>query len=320
MGGYDLFQVKYNIDNNTCSELENLGFPFSSPNDDLCYVPDAGTNNVIFATNRNGDPAKIEILKVEKEDKKVKMLFVKGVFSDLIDSQNTDLEITVKHKETGDTFGPIYTSKDGKYLICLPTDGVYSFQSKVTGSLTVFNKDVEIAIPPKGKQLSQEIKYEMINSKEELTIVSKIVDEVSDDEMELVMFEQVGRLEVNAKTLQQQGITAATNPVKNNGEIKPELKENQLIEELLDKEIDLENQLKNHIVVLQIIEKNETLIEETQKEIEVLIITQNQQTSIEAKKKILEDIKFEEQKLTYFFLSQKFLLSLTRLKKYDKKS
>jgi tetratricopeptide (TPR) repeat protein len=168
IGGYDLFKVKYNLNENTCSELVNLGFPYSSPNDDYFFIPDYGTPNALFATNRNGNIAKIEIVKVEKELKKVEMLFVKGVFSDLIDSQNTDLEITVKHKETGETFGPIYSSKEGKYLICLPKDGVYTFQSKVTGSLTVFTKDVEITIPPKGKQFSQEIKDEMINSKEEL--------------------------------------------------------------------------------------------------------------------------------------------------------
>ena len=116
------------------------------------------------------------------------MLFVKGAFSDLIDPQNTDLELTVKHKETGEVFGPIYTSKEGKYVVCLPKDGVYSFQAKVTGSLAVFNKEVEITIPPKGKQFSQEVKYEMVNSKEELTIISKVTNEVADDEMDLLMF------------------------------------------------------------------------------------------------------------------------------------
>ena len=297
IGGYDLFKVKYNLNENTCSELVNLGFPYSSPNDDYFFIPDDGTPNALFATNRNGNFAKIEIVKVEKEQKKVEMLFVKGVFADLIDSQNTDLEIVVKHKETGEIFGPIYTSKEGKYLICLPKDGVYSFQSKVTGSLTVFTKEVEITVPPKGKQFSQEIKYEMINSKEELTIISKITNEVSDEELDLLMFTQVGKLEVNVQTLQQQGITAATNPVENIGEIKTEVKENPLVEELLDKEIDIENQLKNQIVVQQLIEKNETLIEEKQKEIEALRLIQSQQTSIEAKKKTLDEVKSEEQEL-----------------------
>ena len=297
IGGYDLFKVKYNLNENTCSELVNLGFPYSSPNDDYFFIPDVGTPNAIFATNRNGNATKIEIVKVEKEQKKVEMLFVKGVFSDLIDSKNTDLEITIKHKETGETFGPIFTDKEGKYLICLPKDGIYSFQSKVAGSISVFTKDVELTIPPKGKQFSQEIKYEMLNSKENLIIISKIINEVSDDEMNSLMFAQVGKLEVNALTLQQQGIIAATNPVSNNGEIKTELHENPLIEELLDKEIDIENQLKNQIIVQQLIKKNETFIDEIQKEIEVLRSTQSQQTSIELKKKNLDDIKFKEEEL-----------------------
>jgi hypothetical protein len=137
----------------------------------------------------------------------------------------------------------------------------------------------------------------MINSKEELTIVSKIIDEVSDEEMELFMFAQVGKLEVNAQTLQQQGITASTNNEEKNEEVKTEVKENPLIEQLLDKEIDIENQLKVQIIVQQLIEKNETLIEEKQKEIEVLRTNQSQQTSFEAKKKTLEEIKSEEQKM-----------------------
>ncbi|MBU3658866.1 MAG: hypothetical protein FGM14_03275 [Flavobacteriales bacterium] len=297
IGGYDLFKVKYNLNENTCAELVNLGFPYSSPNDDYFFIPDDGTPNALFATNRNGNTAKIEIVKVEKEQKKVEMLFVKGIFSDLIDSQNTDLEISVKHKETGEVFGPIYTNKEGKYLICLPKDGIYSFQTKVTGSLTVFTKDVEITVPPKGKQFSQEIKYEMINSKEELTIISKITNEVADDEMDLLMFTQVGKLEVNAQTLQQQGISSTSDSQENKGEVNTESKENPLVEALLDKEIDIENQLKNQIVVQQLIRENETLIEEKQEEIVALRLTQSQQTSIEDKKKILEQLKSEEEEL-----------------------
>ena len=297
IGGYDLFKVKYNLNENTCSELVNLGFPYSSPNDDYFFIPDYGTPNALFATNRNGNTAKIEIVKVEKEQKKVEMLFVKGVFSDLIDSQNKDLEITVKHKETGETFGPIYSSKEGKYLIYLPKDGVYTFQSKVTGSLTVFTKDVEITNPPKGKQFSQEIKYEMIDSKEELTIISKITNEVSDDEMDLLMFTQIGKLEVNAQTLQQQGITASINSQENNVEVKTDVKENPLIEQLLDKEIDIENQLKNQIIVKQLIQQSEAKIESQQKEIEDLRLAQSQNIDIEERKNSLEIIKSNEEAL-----------------------
>jgi hypothetical protein len=294
IGGYDLFKVKYSLEANTCSELENLGFPYSSPNDDYLFVPDYGTPNALFATNRNGNPSKIEIVKVEKQQKKVEMLFVKGAFSDLIDPQNTDLELTVKHKETGEVFGPIYTSKEGKYVVCLPKDGIYSFQAKVTGSLTVFNKEVEITIPPKGKQFSQEINYEMINSKEELTIISKVTNEVADDEMDLLMFTQIGKLEVNAQTLQQDGISSKTNDQGNNPEVGSESKENPLIEQLLDKEIDLENQLQNQIVVQQLIEQNEAQIEAQQQALEALRLQQNQTNNLDERKLNLETIKSKE--------------------------
>ena len=63
------------MNENTCSELVNQGFPYSSPNDDYFFIPDYGTPNALFATNRNGNTAKIEIVKVEKEQKKVEMLF-----------------------------------------------------------------------------------------------------------------------------------------------------------------------------------------------------------------------------------------------------
>jgi hypothetical protein len=294
IGGYDLFKVKYSLEANTCSELENLGFPYSSPNDDYLFVPDYGTPNALFATNRNGNPSKIEIVKVEKQQKKVEMLFVKGAFSDLIDPQNTDLELTVKHKKTGEVFGPIYTSKEGKYVVCLPKDGIYSFQVKVTGSLTVFNKEVEITIPPKGKQFSQEINYEMINSKEELTIISKVTNEVADDEMDLLMFTQIGKLEVNAQTLQQDGISSKTNDQGNNPEVGSESKENPLIEQLLDKEIDLENQLQNQIVVQQLIEQNEAQIEAQQQALDALRLQQNQTNNLDERKQNLETIKSKE--------------------------
>jgi tetratricopeptide (TPR) repeat protein len=38
MGGFDLFRAVYSIETNISSDIENLHFPFSSPNDDYFYI------------------------------------------------------------------------------------------------------------------------------------------------------------------------------------------------------------------------------------------------------------------------------------------
>lgn len=69
MGGYDIYRSVYDPGSNKWSIPENLGFPFSSPFDDVLYIPDSDDSLACFATNRNceGDSIQVCVLKIEKD-------------------------------------------------------------------------------------------------------------------------------------------------------------------------------------------------------------------------------------------------------------
>lgn len=69
MGGYDLYRSVFDPALKKWSTPENLGFPFSSPFDDILYLPDSNDSLACFATNRDceGDSVQVCMFKVEKD-------------------------------------------------------------------------------------------------------------------------------------------------------------------------------------------------------------------------------------------------------------
>lgn len=68
MGGYDIYRSVYDVGAKKWSNPENLGFPFSSPYDDILFIPDSNDSLACFATNRNceGDSVEVVMLKVDE--------------------------------------------------------------------------------------------------------------------------------------------------------------------------------------------------------------------------------------------------------------
>ena len=68
MGGFDIYRSVFDVGTKKWSNPENLGFPFSSPYDDILYIPDSKDSLACFATNRNceGDSVEVVMYKVDK--------------------------------------------------------------------------------------------------------------------------------------------------------------------------------------------------------------------------------------------------------------
>lgn len=68
MGGYDIYRSVYDSNTKKWSTPENLGFPFSSPYDDILYIPDSKDSLACFATNRNceGDSVEVVMYKIDE--------------------------------------------------------------------------------------------------------------------------------------------------------------------------------------------------------------------------------------------------------------
>ncbi|MFM6934551.1 MAG: hypothetical protein ACKOXP_03845, partial [Flavobacteriales bacterium] len=174
MGGFDLFRSVYSLETNQSSDVENLHFPFSSPNDDFFYVPDPANGNANFASNRNGKLAAIQTYLVSATETPKQLFFFTGILSDQIDQSNSSVKVEFIVPETNERFGPFISQQKGNYLVGLPGPGAYQMEISITGSNQVFKESIEIPFLDEDMELQQELIYAMVDSKEQLKVINRI--------------------------------------------------------------------------------------------------------------------------------------------------
>ena len=174
MGGFDLFRSIYKLDDNQSSNVENLHFPYSSPNDDYFYVPDLINGNANFASNRNGKLAAIQTYLVRSSASTKELYFFTGVLSDNIDPGNSTVKVEFIVPETNERFGPFISRADGSYLAGLPGAGSYQMEISITGSNQMFKELVVLPILDEDMELQQELVYAMVDSKEKLKVLNHV--------------------------------------------------------------------------------------------------------------------------------------------------
>ena len=174
MGGFDLYRAVYSLETNTSSNVENLHFPFSSPNDDYFYIPDLSNGNANFASNRNGKLSSIQTYLVNAAEIPKELYFFTGVLSDKIDQSNSTVKLEFIVPETNERFGPFISQADGVYLVGLPGPGTYQMEISVTGSNQLFKEELVFPIVDEEMELKQELIYSMVDSKEQLQVLNRI--------------------------------------------------------------------------------------------------------------------------------------------------
>ena len=174
MGGFDLFRSIYKLEDNQSSNVENLHFPYSSPNDDYFYVPDLINGNANFASNRNGKLAAIQTYLVRSSASTKELYFFTGVLSDNIDQGNSTVKVEFIVPETNERFGPFISRADGSYLAGLPGAGSYQMEISITGSNQMFKELVVLPILDEDMELQQELVYAMVDSKEKLKVLNHV--------------------------------------------------------------------------------------------------------------------------------------------------
>ncbi len=174
MGGFDLYRSIYSLESNLSSDVENLRFPFSSPNDDYFYIPDLSNGNANFASNRNGKLSAIQTYLVSAAETPKELYFFTGLLSDKIDQSNTTVKVEFIVPETNERFGPFISQGDGSYLVGLPGPGTYQMEISVTGSNQLFKEQLVVPLVDEDMELQQELIYAMIDSKEELKVINRV--------------------------------------------------------------------------------------------------------------------------------------------------
>ncbi|MDG0973789.1 MAG: hypothetical protein P8O07_06475, partial [Crocinitomicaceae bacterium] len=180
MGGYDVFRSKYDEDNNTFVDTENMDFAISSADDDILYIIDSLDRFAYFASQRDCEAGKVNVYHVRVERMPVQMAIISGTFQSTINPENKGLSISVYSERTTEHIGNFSTSQQGDYLINLPKGGKYLFVLKLEGKDVEYKQVIDVPLTTEFRPFKQKI-TETIKEGNELLIIENLFDDLFDD-------------------------------------------------------------------------------------------------------------------------------------------
>lgn len=121
MGGYDVFQSRFNLKDSTFSNAVNLGCPINTPDDDIYYVLSANSERGYYSSSKSSGKGLKDIYSVSPGyvGKKPSSYVVKGNITegDSIVGASIVVETKTGNKKYGEFFN---NTVNGHYLIALP--------------------------------------------------------------------------------------------------------------------------------------------------------------------------------------------------------
>ncbi len=180
MGGFDVFRSKFDPENNSFGQPENMDFAISSPDNDLFYVVDSLEKNAYFASARQSENGKIHVYKVRVDRVPLQLAIVKGEFISSINPENKKISIKVVELASGNEIGVFKSNDKGNYLITLPKGGKYTYEMTVEGSTSVHKSQVNIPFLKEFKPLKQKIQEELLNKEDVVRVVDQFNEDVDD--------------------------------------------------------------------------------------------------------------------------------------------
>lgn len=180
MGGFDVFRSKFDSENNSFGQPENMDFAISSPDNDLFYVVDSLEKNAYFASSRQSENGKIHVYKVRVDRVPLQLAIVKGQFFSSINPEKKRISIKVVELASGNEIGLFKSNDKGNYLITFPKGGKYTYEISVEGSTTVHKSQVNIPFLKDFKPLKQKIQEELLDKQDVVRVVDQFNEEVDD--------------------------------------------------------------------------------------------------------------------------------------------
>ena len=269
MGGYDIFKAPYDWKTNTIGLVENLGFPINTPSDDYLYVPDYVLNSAFFTSNRNGDLLNTEVFNVSITQFASHLIASQAQWIDEVENQQLPVKLYTRNTESGETFGPFVSDLSGKIPVYLPVQGIYEYilEFTVYGQEKQFKKMVDIPLITDKEIIEQSIRYFVENSFEQIEISTHVRNIEKFEDIEPFRLQEIAKLSINEKSM---GLAAISQQIVGNDVfLKLNIKEvdkkkalEKLVDVLLEKEIDLENNERFRLQSIESIEKNDVRIGE----------------------------------------------------------
>ena len=132
MGGYDVFQSRWNAKESQFTEALNLGYPVNTPDDDLYYTLTANGNSGYYASGKKGGEGLNDIYKITNGyvGEKPLAYIVKGVVTKALNVLYSDITIDITNKEDKVLGEVKVNTVNGKYMAILPADNEYKLVYK----------------------------------------------------------------------------------------------------------------------------------------------------------------------------------------------
>lgn len=145
MGGYDIFQTTINVETGEIlSEVENVGYPINTADDDVFFVWTADNKRAYFASEREGGFGETDIYMLIREDADADLAVLKGTILSCEGKQPVAATIIVTDLATGKAIG-VYNSNTstGKYTVILPAGKNYGITVEAPHYL-FYSKNIDI--------------------------------------------------------------------------------------------------------------------------------------------------------------------------------
>ncbi|MDP3557723.1 MAG: hypothetical protein Q8T03_10135 [Bacteroidota bacterium] len=124
-GGYDIFAAYMNVKDSSFKQIENLGYPINTPDDDINFVLAANGLKAYYGKGKKEGYGLQDIYTIDTgfEPNKFKLLLLKGTIAK--SAEVVDAEIKVEILSKNNYLFKNFKSNNGNYLVTLPVGNDY---------------------------------------------------------------------------------------------------------------------------------------------------------------------------------------------------
>lgn len=164
IGGFDIMFATL-TEENTLTDITNMGYPINTPDDDVFYVTSPDGKRGYFTSSKEGGFGEKDIYKLSiAESKEAFLALFKGQIIPADGEKMPDnLTIIVREKETGKIVGT-YLPKlaNGTFATILPPGKEYNFSYQASGGEEFYNEDVFVTNELTYKEIKREVALEPV--------------------------------------------------------------------------------------------------------------------------------------------------------------
>lgn len=144
MGGFDVFMTTFDVATNKSTKPQNLGYPISTPDDDMSFVWSADGTRGYFSTFRDDSYGDRDLYMVTRPNVKVELVVLSGRITTGDKKVVKATDITIIDNATGNVVAHYDSTKFlGDYAVTLTPGKNYGLYVEKKGFLT-FSKNINV--------------------------------------------------------------------------------------------------------------------------------------------------------------------------------